>query len=42
MTLTNLKIFREVLKEVKTAIGIIEGSSAFTDNILCIDISRPN
>jgi GTP-binding protein EngB required for normal cell division len=42
MTLSDLKIFGEVLEDAKTAMGVVNGGSAFTDNILRIDISRPD
>jgi GTPase SAR1 family protein len=42
MTLTDLKILGEVLEEAKTAMGVVEGGSAFTDDVLRIDISGPD
>jgi GTPase SAR1 family protein len=42
MTLTDLKIFGEILEEAKTAMGVIDGGSAFTDDVLRIDISGPD
>jgi hypothetical protein len=42
MTLTDLKIFGEVLEEAKTAMGVVEGGCAFTDDVLGIDISGPD
>jgi hypothetical protein len=42
MTLTDLKVFGEVLEEAKTAMGVVEGGSAFTDDVLRIDISGPD
>jgi GTPase SAR1 family protein len=42
MTLTDLNTFGEVLEEAKTAMGVVEGGSAFTDDVLRIDISGPD
>jgi len=35
-------MFWEVLEEAKTAMGVVEGGSAFTDDVLRIDISGPD
>jgi hypothetical protein len=42
MTLTDLNVFGEVLEEAKTAMGVVEGGSAFADDVLRIDISGPD
>jgi hypothetical protein len=42
MTLTDLKVFGEVLENAKTAMGVVDGGSAFTDDVLRIDISGPD
>lgn len=39
MTLTDLTAFAEVLEQAKTAMGVVDGGSAFTDDTLRIDIS---
>jgi GTPase SAR1 family protein len=42
MTLNDLKMFGEVLEEAKMVMGVVEGGSAFTDDVLRIDISGPD
>jgi GTPase SAR1 family protein len=41
-TLSDLKMFGEVLEGAKTAMGVVDGGSAFTDDVLRVDISGPD
>lgn len=42
MTLTDLRLFGEVLENAKAAMGVVDGGIAFTDDTLRVDISGPD
>lgn len=42
MTLTDFMMFGEVLEDAKTVMGVVDGGTAFTDDVPRIDISGPD